>query len=295
MVGKRKIIFIINSIASLKKRKRLEKTIDSFFPSESYTIVKLYTTKAGHASELAAKAVKDKPLFIVAAGGDGTINEVAGRMINTEIPLGVIPMGSGNGLARHFKIPFNIKKALNLLLTGSASAMDVGYLNGRPFFCTSGTGLDAEIAHYYKEYSRRGFMAYALSFVRVFFSYKSKEYNLEIDGKLYDFKALFISVANISQFGYNFRIAPNASASDGAFDIVVIKDFPKWRILPIALQSFFGAIENSRFVWHLQAKSLKIIYPLQDKFIHIDGDAEIQTGELEYLNKRDELKVIVKN
>jgi diacylglycerol kinase (ATP) len=293
MEGKRKIIFIINPISGIKGRRMLEMRIDQFFLGKNYELIRLYTAYPSHAQELALQAVNEKPYLVVAAGGDGTINEIACALINTGIPLGVIPLGSGNGFARHFNLPFNIKKALRLLITGTTLSVDVGYMNGKPFFCTAGIGFDAEIGYYYRNYNYRGFIAYALSFARVFSWYKSKEYTLEIDGERYDFKAFFITIANISQFGYNFKVAPHASTLDGAFDVVVVKSFPKWMASIIALRSFFGTLDNSRFVWHKLAENVKIISPEGDKFVHIDGEADIKSGVLEYHIKNAELKVIV--
>jgi len=293
MAEKRKIVFIINPIAGVKGRRRLEKRIGQFSLDPNYELVKLYTAYPSHAQELALEAVKEQPDIIVAAGGDGTINEIACALINTGIPLGVIPLGSGNGFARHFNIPFNIKKAIKLLLNGTSLCVDVGYMNGRPFFCTAGIGFDAEIGYYYRDFNHRGFVAYALSFAQVFSWYKSKDYALEIDGERYDFKAFFITIANISQFGYNFYVAPRASTLDGAFDVVVVKRFPKWKAWVIALRSFFGTIDNSPYVWHKLAQNIKVLSPAGDKYIHIDGEAGILSGELEYQIKNAELRVIV--
>jgi diacylglycerol kinase (ATP) len=293
MEKKGKIIFIINPIAGIKSKKLLEKKIDKFFSGKNYELIKLYSAYPSHALELAKWSVKEKPSLIVAAGGDGTINEIACSLINTGIPLGVIPLGSGNGFARHFNLPFKIKKALKLLITGTSLSVDVGYLNGRPFFCTSGIGFDAEIGYYYRNYNHRGFISYALSFARVFSWYKSKDYLLEIDGQKYNFNAFFITIANISQFGYNFYVAPQASTLDGAFDVVVVKRFPKWKASFVALRSIFGTIDGSQYVWHQLAENVKILSPEGEKILHIDGEAGIQTGVLEYNIKNAELKVIV--
>lgn len=293
MEGRKKIVFIINPIAGVKSKRKLEKQIDQFFSKQDFVLQILYTAYPSHALELAEQAVAEKPFLIVATGGDGTINEIARALINTGIPLGVIPLGSGNGFARHFNLPFNIKKALRLLLTGTTLLVDVGYMNGKPFFCTAGIGFDAEIGYYYRNYNHRGFIAYALSFARVFSWYRSKDYKLEIDGTAYGFKAFFITIANISQFGYNFYVAPHASTLDGAFDVVVVKRFPKWKAFFLGFRSFFGTIDNSPHVWHRLAKNVKILSPVGEKFIHIDGEAGIQDGELEYQIKNGELRVIV--
>ena len=293
MYKREKIIFIINPIAGVKSKRQLEKRIDTFFSKRNFELIKLYTAYPSHALELAEEAVTRKPWLIVAAGGDGTINEIARALINTGIPLGVIPLGSGNGFARHFNLPLRINKALKLLLSGTTLSVDVGYMNGRPFFCTAGIGFDAEIGYYYRNYNHRGFISYALSFARVFSWYKTKDYELEIDGTRYSFRAYFITIANISQFGYNFKVAPRASTLDGAFDVVVVKRFPKWQAFILGFRSFFGTIDNSRHVWHCLAKNVRILSPVGEKFIHIDGEAGIQAGTLEYQIKNAELRVVV--
>ena len=295
MEEKKKIFFIINPISGIKGRKRLDKKIGKFFSSRDYEVVKHYTAYPSHALELAENAVLEKPLMIIAAGGDGTINEVARALINTGIPLGVIPLGSGNGFARHFNLPFNFRRSLELLFTGTVISVDVGYMNGNPFFCTAGIGFDAETGYYYREYNHRGFISYALSFARVFTWYKSKEYVLEIDGEKYEFRAFFITIANISQFGYNFKVASRASTLDGAFDVVVVKRFPKWKATFLGFRSFFGILDGSPHVWHILAENVKLISPEGEKFIHIDGEAGIQSGSLEYQIRNAELKVIVNN
>lgn len=291
--GKKKIVFIINPIAGVRNKKRLEKKIDKFFSGGDYEVIKHYTSYPSHAVDIAACYAKAEPTFIVAVGGDGTINEIARSLINTGSTLGVIPLGSGNGFARHFNLPFIHDKALEVLLNGNEITVDVGFLNGKPFFCTAGIGFDAETGYQYNNYSYRGFISYALSFAKVFSWYQARDYKLEIDGEPYNFKAFFITIANISQFGYNFYVAPNASTLDGFFDVVVVKKFPKWMASLIAFRSFFGTIQNSRYVWHKQAHNVRIISPDTEKIIHIDGEAGIMNGVLEYQIQKAALKVVV--
>ena len=290
---KKKIIFIINPIAGGGNKKRFEKRIDNFFSGKNYEIIKHFTAYPSHAVDIAAGYAKVEPCFIVAVGGDGTINEIARSLINTGSTLGVIPLGSGNGFARHFNLPFQLKKALKVLLTGNEISVDVGYLNGKPFFCTAGVGFDAETGYHYSLYNHRGFVSYLLSFAKVFSWYRARDYQLEIDGKPYCFKAFFITIANISQFGYNFYVAPKASTLDGFFDVVVVKKFPKWLASIIALRSIVGTIQNSRFVWYKQAHTVRIISPESEKIIHIDGEAEIMEGVLEYKIQKACLKVVI--
>ena len=289
----KKIIFIINPIAGVGNKKSFEKRIDKFFSGTDYEVIKHFTCYPSHAVEIAAAYANSGPCFIVAAGGDGTINEIARSLINTGSTLGIIPLGSGNGFARHFNLPFSLNKSLKILLSGSEVSVDVGYLNGKPFFCTAGIGFDAETGYYYRSYDHRGFVSYLLSFAKVFSWYKARDYELIIDGESFSFKAFFITIANISQFGYNFYVAPHATTSDGFFDVVIIKKFPKWLAPAIAVRSFFGTIHNSRFVWYKQAHHVRILSPLSEKVIHIDGEAGIMDGILDYTIQKGGLKVII--
>lgn len=290
---KRKIVFIINPIAGIRNKRKFEKKIDKFFLNKNFEIIKHYTLYPSHAVSIAESYVKLGPVFIVAVGGDGTINEIARSLIETGSTLGVIPLGSGNGFARHFNIPFRSDNALKTIINGNEINIDVGYLNGRPFFCTAGIGIDAETGYYYSQYTHRGLISYALSFARVFSWYKARNYTLEIDGESYNFDAFFINIANISQFGYNFYIAPKASTLDGYLDVVVIRKFPKLFSVVIALRSFFGTIQNSRFVWHKQAHNVKILTKEKENIIHIDGEAGIIEGPLDFQIRKSCLKVII--
>jgi YegS/Rv2252/BmrU family lipid kinase len=290
---KKKIIFIINPIAGVGGKRRLEKKIDEFFADSDYQVVKHFTCYPSHAVEIADSYAKAGPSFIVAVGGDGTINEIARSLINTGSTLGVIPLGSGNGFARHFNLPFNLDRALNVLINGNEISADVGYLNGKPFFCTAGIGFDAETGYYYRNYTHRGFVSYLLSFAKVFGWYKAREYEIEIDGEQYSFNAFFITIANISQFGYNFYVAPRASTTDGYFDVVVVQKFPKWMAIAIALRSFVGTIHKSRYVWYRQAHHVNIRSKDRENIIHIDGEAGIMNGSLDYTIQKGSLKVII--
>jgi len=290
---KKKIIFIINPIAGIRNKRKFEKKIDTFFIEKEYEVIIHYTSYPSHAFDIATSYLNNGPTFIVAVGGDGTINEIARSLIDTGSSLGVIPLGSGNGFARHFNIPFVSDKALDTLINGNEIIIDVGYLNGKPFFCTSGIGIDAETGYYYSKYSHRGLITYALSFAKVFSWYKARKYILEVDGETHNFDAFFINIANISQFGYNFYVAPGASTVDGLLDVVVVKKFPKLMGIFVAFRSFFGIIQNSRFVWHRQAHNVKIHTSEKENIIHIDGEAGIMEGPLEYQIRRSCLKVVV--
>lgn len=274
--------FIINPIAGGKKKTSVEKMVHEVFNQKGRQVSFYNTQYPTHAYEFAKKEVEKGTNIIVAVGGDGTINEVARALINTEAALGIIPLGSGNGFARHFNFPLNSRKALNILLTKNIHKVDVGMLNDRPFFCTSGLGFDAETGYRFNQYSARGFLSYALSFFNVFKNYTAKDYKLIIDDKEYYFSAFFINIANISQYGYHFYISPQASAKDGLLDFVVVKSFPKILGVLLAFKSFFGTIHQSKYVYIHRSRVIKILEPSGEKVVHIDGDSEIISNEITF-------------
>ena len=291
-MSEKRITFIINPVAGGRGKEDLASTVRKKFVSPEFAVKILFTQYPSHAFSFAAAEVASGTDIVVAVGGDGTINEVARALINTPSALGIIPVGSGNGFARHFNFPLSVRKSLQILNRGKKVNIDVGYVNNRPFFCTSGVGFDAETGYYFSHYEKRGFLSYMLSFFSVFRNYRSRIYQLEIDGRLQTFEAFFINIANISQFGYHFYIAPGASARDGALDLVVVRKFPKWKGLVLALQSLTGTIDKSKYVY--QRKSGKItLMGEEERIIHIDGDPELVKGKLEYRVEPQSLKVIL--
>ncbi len=287
------VVFIINPISGGREKKKIERTIDKFFCIQGYTCKKYVTSFPGHAFEITRKEIDNQVDIFVVVGGDGTINEVAKALMNSDCRMAVIPMGSGNGFARHFGIPLNINKAVRRIKQGREICIDVGFVNENPFFCTSGVGFDAETDLIYSQFNTRGFRTYASSFFRVFRKYVAKKYLIELKDELIQTEAFFINIANISQLGYNFYIAPGASASDGTLDLVIVKKFPKWKGLFLTFSSFFGKIDKSRYVINRKISYAKIKTERDTTIIHIDGDPLVIRGnELEYKISRGLLRII---
>jgi diacylglycerol kinase (ATP) len=288
-----KYSFIINPVAGGKKKLHLERMIKKAFKSLEVEAAFYYTQYPSHAYEYAKNEVENGTEVIVAVGGDGTINEVARALIKTDAVLGIIPLGSGNGFARHFNFPLKAQKALKVLTTGNIIHVDMGMINEKAFFCTSGLGFDAETGYRFSHYSARGFLSYALSFFNVFRNYIPLNYKLLIDGEAYESSAFFINIANISQFGYHFYISPQASAKDGFLDLVVVKAFPKFMAVFLAFRSFFGTIHRSKFVYICRCKQVKVLEPTGEKIVHVDGDPDMVAGEVNYSVLPSCLKVIL--
>jgi diacylglycerol kinase (ATP) len=221
------------------------------------------------------------------------VTKLKKALIRSSSVLGVIPMGSGNGFARHFGLPLSVKRSLKVLTRGKIKPVDVGYVNDRPFFCTTGMGFDAETGYFFSRYDKHGFLSYALSFFRVFRDYRPVSYEIDINGERRHFEAFFINIANISQFGYHFYVAPKASTEDGFLDLVVVSRFPKWKGTFLAIRSYFGTIHKSRYVYHEKADDIKLVFPAGRKTIHIDGDPDFAEGTVYYRLEPAALKVIL--
>lgn len=269
MSGK-KLIFIINPISGTKNKSAILKQIEKRIPNYVSEYEVFYTQGPSHATDLAKDAVKAKADIVIAIGGDGTVNETASGLLHSNTSLGIIPMGSGNGLSRHLGIPTNVARALNSLKNSETFRMDVCTANGIPFYNVAGVGYDAKIAHDFAAKDKRGFGTYLKSIVRLWFSYKPKNYELVIDGENYQTKALMVSFANGSQFGNNVYIAPHAKLNDGLMDIAVLKKFPDMAIPLFAYQMFNKKLDQSKYCDMFRAK--EVLVKQKGKKIHLDGE-----------------------
>ncbi|MGC9343431.1 MAG: diacylglycerol/lipid kinase family protein [Bacteroidales bacterium] len=287
------ICFIINPVSGGKKKEHLRKWIIEAFENEDKNVQIYFTGYPGHASELANKLLQEEVDIIVAVGGDGTINEIARVLIEQDVKLAIIPYGSGNGFARHFGFPLDPDASLQILKEGITRKIDVGMANDQPFFCTSGLGFDAETGYHFSHFGKRGFLSYAFSFLRVFKSYKALKYLIKINDISIERDAFFINVANISQFGYNFKIAPDASTEDGFLDLVIVNKFPKWKGPWMAIQSLTGNIHKNPYVEYHKAIEIQIDIKSNYNHIHIDGEPGTGSGKMKYTINPSCLEVIL--
>ena len=216
---KNKIFFIINPLHS-KGIEKLKSLIKIKFTSDKYDLNILISEYKGHALQLAKKALDNKANIVVACGGDGTINEVGQSLVKTSILLGIIPLGSGNGFARHFNIPRNINLALDIIFKNFSTIIDVGKINNTFFFSNFGLGIEARFIHEYSKKEIRGLKGYIISFFKTISLYKKQKIEIEFNNvKKIIFPFLFL-VSNTSQQGYNFSITPKAKANDGKLELV---------------------------------------------------------------------------
>ena len=223
---KKKIIFIINPISGVGKQRLVETAIDKTLDKSIFDYDISYTSAPKHATELSKDAACKNYDIVVAVGGDGSINEVAKGIIGSNCTLGIIPIGSGNGLARHFNIPFDISQAIEVINKCNTIKIDTATINEQLFLSIAGVGFDALVANKFAKGKRRGFWSYFKITVREYPKYKPKKYSLTIDGKKMIRRALLVSFANSNQFGYNTSIAPMAIINDGFLDVCILKKVP---------------------------------------------------------------------
>lgn len=244
-----------------------------------------------HARVIAAEAV-GKFDTVVAVGGDGTVNEVASAIVDTDTSLGIVPFGSGNGLSRFLGIPMDTRDAIKNLASGRTEIIDSARINGQPFFNMAGMGFDAHISEIFSHGKKRGFISYIKSSIKEVVGYQPQNYHLDIDGKKYDYKAFMLSIANSSQYGNNVHISPKASLQDGLLDVCVIKPFPLWRFPEMSMRMLIKATESSKYVEIIRGKQI-LIKREHTGPIHLDGEPQVAGTGIDINILPKSLKVIV--
>ncbi len=276
---KKNILFVINPISGGKNKLNFAEKVYKYLDMNLFEPTFEFTQWHGHGIELASKAVSDGFDIIVAVGGDGTINEIASVVEGTELLMGIVPFGSGNGLARALNIPMNEIKAIKRLNNLHFQAIDSGRLNDRKFFNIAGIGFDALISARFAENVKRGFWGYLKTIIYEISSYKTQHYKIEIDGKLIEREAFMVSIANSSQFGNNAHIAPFALLNDGFLDICIVKPFPPYQAFFLGFRMFTKSTHKCKWVEILKASHLKI-YRECSAPVHLDGEPIEMATEL---------------
>ena len=271
---KKKIIFIINPISGHHNKNNFPNLVEKHIDKNQYEYSIVFTEYAGHATELTMKAIEDDFDYIAAVGGDGTINEVAKCLIGKRQILVIVPLGSGNGLARHLELPFKPERLIkDVINKGKVYKIDTAVMNDIPFISIAGIGFDALIADYFAKDENRGFMTYAKLVTEKYPNYRQKEYTLVLDDeKTIECKPFFVTFANSSQFGYNAEISPKASVQDGLIDVCIFKK-PNILEVPIVATYFLAKqIDKSNFIDIYKAKKIKVTRKVAE-VANIDGEA----------------------
>ena len=275
----RKYIYFINPISGTGEKLLLPEIIKKKTAEKDIPFEIMQTNAAGEYAYLKEKIASEKITDIIVCGGDGTVNQIANAIQGIHVNVGIIPMGSGNGLAFAAKIPKRINKALEIIFAGKAEFIDSFYINKKFSCMLCGLGFDAQVAHDFARQQKRGLTTYVKQSTKNFFAAKTYPFELSLDGRVINTDAFFISIANSNQFGNNFTIAPQASLHDGLLDIVVVNKMSKlrmvWTILKQIRNGQVRLYEDKKYhrndIHYFQTKKLTINNP-QLAPLHIDGD-----------------------
>ena len=270
MAKTRKILFIVNPFSGLKKQNTIEDLIEKELNGMQWNWEIVFTKHPGHAKEISCNAVGNYDV-VVAVGGDGTVNEVGSGLVGTDTILGIIPAGSGNGLARFLNIPLKVNRALQAIQNSEVKPIDIMKLNDKVSLNVSGIGFDGMISHQFAGIKSRGPLGYVKLITKEFSKYKSKNYQLKIDGIEYDKDAFLISFANSSQYGNNFHISPKAKIDDGLIDVCVIREFPKVTAPALLISMFDKTLDQSKFDEIILGKHIEVTSD-EPLMIHVDGE-----------------------
>lgn len=273
-----KLQLIINPISGSLSKEGLDRKMVEILEEHGFDVDVAMTEYAGHATELARRAVDAGYDGVLVCGGDGTINETALAMIGTDVPMGIIPAGSGNGLARHLEIPMNPIESLRVIAERNIRACDYGEVNGHPFFCTFGIGFDAAVSDRFAMSHSRGKMTYVRSAFQEFADYQALHYHIVADGEEIDTDAFLIAVCNAAQYGNNAYIAPEASLVDGKLDLVIVPKITHLGILALGVELITGSLNYNKKVIRRQVSEVTIMR--ESGPAHLDGEPFNEVGNI---------------
>lgn len=263
-----KILFIVNPIAGNKDKQPVIDDIRRRLDEEKYISEFVFTQYQGHASELARETDAE---IVVAIGGDGTVSEVAQSLCGTGKILGLIPCGSGDGLALHLGIRRNVADAVDTINGGLVIEMDYAEVCGKPFFCTAGMGIDALVSFKFAESGERGLKSYIIDALETWKNFRPEHYEIRTDGGSWSGEAAIVTIANANQWGNRAKIAPHASVSDGLLDVTIVKPFRNTDIPILADRLMHGTLDRSSLVETFRATEVKITRERPGP-MHLDGD-----------------------
>lgn len=266
-----RLLLIVNPISGTKPKDKILPDIESVLTERGYVVDTAMTSCKGDGYSLACKGIEEGYDAVVAVGGDGTVNEVASAMCDTDIAMGIIPCGSGNGLARHIGLPSDPIESARVIRLDNACYCDYCTANDNKFFCTFGTGFDAAVTKHYSEQGQRGLSTYLKSAIHEFSHYTPRNYRITIGDNTIEQTAFLVACCNASQYGNNAYIAPEASIRDGLIDVVIFKEASHIETLLAGVDMLTGMLSYNRMVDIIRAPSLQI--ECEETFVaHVDGE-----------------------
>ncbi|HEX8350773.1 MAG TPA: YegS/Rv2252/BmrU family lipid kinase [Hymenobacter sp.] len=266
-----RICFILNPNSGTNRRQDVPALLAQHLDPGKVDHEIYRTEYAGHAEELARRAAAAGFRVVVAVGGDGTVNEVGRGLLGTEAAMGILPRGSGNGLARHLGVPLNIAAAIRRLNAPDFQRMDVGTINNHPFFCTAGLGFDAHVSKCFAAAGTRGLLTYMRVALREYRQFRPTPIRARFGEKNLETDCYVLAFANAAQYGNNAYIAPLADIRDGLLDLCLIDALPFWRAVRVALGLALGDLPSSGAATFHTARQIHVQTTAPLGF-HVDGD-----------------------
>jgi diacylglycerol kinase (ATP) len=278
---KQKLVFITNPTSGYRKGLKLQKYIDLYLDLSKFEYEIQYTEYGGHAKKLAYHAQKEGIYCIIACGGDGTINEISSALVNTNTAIGLLPMGSGNGLSYHIGIRRSISKAFDVINNGKIKKIDSAVVDEYFFVNVAGFGLDAKVAFKTKENKKRGLSQYVINTIKYGFRYKGVNLTIsDNNDNNYQGNYAIVAIANGSIYGFDFAIAPSAFLDDGLLNVVLITKANVLDYIVLAWYMFRRQTYRSKLVKQFTASSLNI--EIEGKqYLHVDGEGKKTSGSIE--------------
>lgn len=267
------MMVIVNPISGTRSKEGVGDLISKELRKQGYVVDLRHTGAGGDAAKWATEAAEKDYYGVVVCGGDGTVNEAARGLRGSKTALGIIPMGSGNGLARHLQVPINVKGALKVIAENRILDCDYGTANDKPFFCTFGVGFDAVITEKFNKLPQRGLKQYLRSLLDEFPTYKGEEYKILANGHILTDKALLIAVCNASQYGNNAYIAPEASIKDGLLDITIVHTGNAINRALVGLDVLVGLIGKTTKSTTIRTREVTILRKKGGP-VHLDGEPD---------------------
>ncbi len=285
-------MLIINPISGTGSKRGLTEFATNFLSKIGYDIDVIYTTGRGDATRLAKKAIEQNYHAVLAAGGDGTINETAAALCDSNVALGIIPAGSGNGLARHLNIPIDPIQSLNVIAENNIIDCDYCSVNERPFFCTFGVGFDATVSEKFAKQNKRGKFMYVKSAISEFLNYTPQEYTISANGKTFTEKAFIVACCNASQYGNNAYIAPRASITDGLIDVTIVHSGTPLDTAMVGVDLFTGYLDRNTLIHTFRTPSV-VITRTNEGPAHLDGEPLIMPDTISIECHHKGLKIFI--
>lgn len=286
----RKALLIVNPISGTRSKQGLEKLVAERLKVKGIEVESYVTKGGGEAFKVARKAAENGFEAVITAGGDGTVNEAANGVAHTSTILGILPYGSGNGLARSLGIPQDLNEALKIIEGGFVLNSDRGLANNHPFYCTFGMGFDAVVSEKFASMKKRGRITYIRSAFREYLNYQSQPYALVMDGRTLTEKALLIAICNAPQYGNNAYIGPKAKLTDGLLDITVVHSDNPFSTMIMGMDLMTGMLDKNRSIESFQVPAVTIVRT-SDGPVHLDGEPMQMKKKIVVECEKEALKV----